>query len=74
MDKLCYLYTVRGKAAKIECPNTTTEPLRFKVMFFLAFPDQMMFGHAEAYSGISGVDADAKEELSVMEENGFEPS
>ena len=74
MDKLCHLHTVRGKAGKIECPNTATEPLRFKAMLFLAFPDQMMFGHAEAYSGIPGVDAVAKEELSVMEENGFEPS
>ena len=39
----------------------------------LAFPEFVMIGHAEAWSGVPGVDSVAKGELRVMKDNDFEP-
>ena len=61
---------LRSKA----CPSLCTDPLKFKALFVLAFPEFVMVGHAEAWSGIPGVDSAAKKELRVMRDNDFEPS
>ena len=75
MESLCYLHAVHEPADKIKaCPSLSTDPLKFKALFVLAFPEFVMVGHAEAWSGVPGVDSAAKEELCVMRDNDFEPS
>ena len=74
MESWCHVHTVRESAVQIKAnPFLCTDPLKFKPLFVLAFPESVMIGHAEACSGVPGVDSVAKEELRVMKDNDFEP-
>ena len=75
MDTLCHLHTVHEVSADIKAPPTLChDPLRLKALCLLAFPQQVMFGRAEAVCGVPGVESAAQEELAVMKENDFDPS
>ena len=58
MDTLCHLHTVHEVSADIKAPPTLChDPLRLKALCLLAFPQQVMFGRAEAVCGVPGVES-----------------
>ena len=75
MDSLCHLFRVKqGKVDLKDRPSLCSDQVKFKSLFLLAFPNQVIHGRGEAFCGVPGVEPVAKEELQVMKENGFEPS